>query len=123
MNTTAWPRWLFALRLIPRDEQAFVCGLVCLGMFVRIFWDNLGHFYYAWTTDENYSHGFLVPLISLYFANRVASSGPIPIRGGTWLGSSLLVVSLVPPPGHDSVADPLLERRRIADRADRACSR
>ena len=41
-------------------------------MFARIFWDNLGHFYYAWTTDENYSHGFLVPLISLYFANRVA---------------------------------------------------
>ena len=49
-------------------------------MFVRIFWDNLGHFYYAWTTDENYSHGFLVPLISLYFANRVASQriGPDP---------------------------------------------
>jgi exosortase len=77
------------------QRASFLCGLVCLGMFARIFWDNLGHFYYAWTTDENYSHGFLVPLISLYFANRVASSGPIPIRGGTWLGSSLLFVSLV----------------------------
>jgi exosortase len=78
----------------PARRAGFICGLVCLGMFARIFWDNLGHFYYAWTTDENYSHGFLVPLISLYFANRVASSGSIPIRGGTWLGSSLLLVSL-----------------------------
>ena len=59
-----------------------ICGLVCLGLFVRMFWDNLGHFYYAWTTDENYSHGFLVPLISLYFANQVARRGPVPIRGG-----------------------------------------
>ncbi len=78
----------------PTQRAAFICGLVCLGMFVRIFWVNLGHFYYVWTTDENYSHGFLVPLISLYFANRVAASGPIPIRGGIWVGSCLLVASL-----------------------------
>jgi EpsI family protein len=78
----------------PAHRAGFICGLVCLGMFARIFWDNLGHFYYAWTTDENYSHGFLVPLISLYFANRVASRGPVPIQGGAWLGSSLIVVSL-----------------------------
>ena len=79
----------------PVRRAGLLCGLVCLGMFVRIFWVNLGHFYYAWTTDENYSHGFLVPMISLYFANRVASNGPLPIRGGTWLGGSLLVSSLV----------------------------
>ena len=46
----------------PGRRVDLICGLVCLGMFVCIFWDNLGHFYYAWTTDENYSHGFLVPL-------------------------------------------------------------
>ncbi len=79
----------------PSRRASMICGLVCLGMFARIFWDNLGHFYYAWTTDENYSHGFLVPLISLYFANRVASRGPVPVYGGTWLGSLLLAVSLI----------------------------
>ena len=78
----------------PAQRLGLVCGLICLGMFLQIFWDNLGHFYYAWTTDENYSHGFLVPLISLYFANRAASKGPIPVDGGAWLGSVLLVVSL-----------------------------
>ncbi len=60
-----------------------------------MFWDNLGHFYYVWTTDENYSHGFLVPLICLYFANQVASREPLPIRGGQWLGSLLLAVAVV----------------------------
>jgi exosortase len=79
----------------PMRRVSFLSGLICLGMFLRVFWANLGHFYYAWTTDENYSHGFLVPLISLYFAKCVAASGPFPIRGGTWLGSCLLVSSLV----------------------------
>jgi exosortase len=85
---------VYAAAADPTQRASFLCGLICLGMFVRIFWVNLGHFYYAWTTDENYSHGFLVPLISLYFANRVASNGPIPIRGGAWLGALLLVSSL-----------------------------
>ena len=85
---------LFRAAADPDRRAGLICGLVCLGLFVGIFWENLGHFYYAWTTDENYSHGFLVPLISLYFANRVASRSPVSIRGGTWLGSLLLVVSL-----------------------------
>ncbi len=62
---------------------------------MRLFWNNLGHFYYAWTTDENYSHGFLVPLISLYFASQVARGGPVPVRGGQWVGSLLLIVALL----------------------------
>ena len=80
-NPEHWPRWMGAL--------------VCLGLFLRMFWDNLGHFYYVWTTDENYSHGFLVPLICLYFANQVASRGPLQIRDGQWSGSLLLAVAIV----------------------------
>jgi exosortase len=79
-----------------RGQRSFWLGaLLCVGLFVRLFRDNLGHFYYAWTTDENYSHGFLVPLISLYFANQVARGGPVPIRGGRWAGSLLLSVALL----------------------------
>jgi exosortase len=79
----------------PERRIGLISGIVCVGMFLCIFRDNLGHFYYAWTTDENYSHGFLVPLISLYFVNRVAVSGPVPIKGGAWAGSLLLVISLI----------------------------
>ena len=69
-------------------------ALVCVSLFGVLFWKNLWHFYYAWTTDENYSHGFLVPLISVYFASQVAREGPVPIRAGGWLGSLLLTMAL-----------------------------
>ena len=80
------------------EKRLYWAGvLVCIGLFTRLFWNNLEHFYYAWTTDENYSHGFLVPMISLYFAAQVARGGPgtEPIGGGRWLGSLLLVTALL----------------------------
>lgn len=79
----------------PEQRLHRLGAVLCLGLFALLFWDSLGHFYGVWTTDENYSHGFLVPLISLYFANQVASRGPVPIRGGTWIGGLMLVASVV----------------------------
>jgi exosortase len=67
---------------------------VCLVLFVALYWEVLGHFYYTWTTDENYSHGFLVPLISLYFAYQIARRGPVPLRAGAAVGSLFLVAAV-----------------------------
>ncbi len=69
--------------------------LACFGLLCLIFSVNIKHFVHAWSTDENYSHGFLVPLISLYFANQAATKGPVRLRGGTFLGISLLSLSLL----------------------------
>jgi exosortase len=69
-----------------------VGGLAALGL---IYAENLRHFLYAWTTDDNYSHGFLVPLISLYFANRAAQRGPVAVRAGAALGTALLGASML----------------------------
>ena len=69
-------------------------AVLCSGLFICLFWANLGHFYHAWTVDENYSHGFLVPLISLYFANQVARRGSVPVHGGIGVGILLLLLSL-----------------------------
>jgi EpsI family protein len=63
----------------------------CLAVLGVLFRANLLHFVYTWSTDENYSHGFLVPLISLYFANEAARLGPVPVRGGARTGVVLLV--------------------------------
>ncbi len=79
----------------PKLRLHWLGGLLCAGLFALVFWDSLGHFYYAWTTDENYSHGFLVPLISLYFANQVARRGPLPIHGGVGLGGSMVLCALM----------------------------
>lgn len=79
----------------PAGRTTLLGGLACLALFGLLFRDNLWHFFYAWTTDDNYSHGFLVPLLSLYFANQVAARGPVPIRSGVLLGSCLLGLALL----------------------------
>jgi hypothetical protein len=68
----------------PRWHGLWIGAVLCLGLLARLFWDSLANLP-PLTIDENYSHGFLVPLISLYFANLVARR-PGAVRGGTWLG-------------------------------------
>src|SRR5947209_1523040 len=65
------------------------------GFLSVIFWSNIEHFFISWATDENYSHGFLVPLISLYFANLAAAKGPVRRRGGVAAGAALLTAALL----------------------------
>jgi len=69
---------------------------VCLVLFIGLFQESLWHFHYAWTTDDNYSHGFLVPLISLYFAARVFQTRrePLPERPGSALGMVMMAAAL-----------------------------
>ena len=79
----------------PAQRVTVIGGLICLTLFGILFRDNLWHFYYAWTTDDNYSHGFLVPLLSLYFASQVVRRGPVEIRSGVMLGGILLGLALL----------------------------
>lgn len=79
----------------PANRPAWVGIAVCALLFKVLFDDVLGDFYYSWTTDENYSHGFLVPFIALYFADQAARRGPVEARGGVWLGGAMLVLSIL----------------------------
>ncbi len=77
------------------DQRVTLLGALAGGLLLGLMYlANLRHFVYAWTTDDNYSHGFLVPLISLYFANLAAQRGPVEVRSGVGLGVSLLGVSI-----------------------------
>jgi exosortase len=78
----------------PAQRVTVLGAMVCLVLLSILFRDNLWHFYYAWTTDDNYSHGFIVPLVSLYFANQVVQRGPFPIHAGYLLGVVLLAFAL-----------------------------
>jgi exosortase len=78
----------------PQGRLTVVGAGGCLGLFALLFRNSLTHFAYVWRTDDNYSHGFLVPLISLYFANQAAQRGPVPLRSGVWLGTVLVALSL-----------------------------
>ena len=79
----------------PSGRASVAGALAATAFLVLIFWSNVQHFWLSWSTDENYSHGFLVPLISLYFANLAAARGPVPTRGGAWLGTALLSVAML----------------------------
>ena len=54
----------------PQGRITLVGALASLALLVVMFLSNILHFIFVWTTDENYSHGFLVPLIGLFFANQ-----------------------------------------------------
>ncbi len=74
----------------PVQRVTAIGGFICLVLFCMLFRDSLAHFAFIWRTDDNYSHGFLVPFLSLYFASHVARRGPVPIRSGVVVGASLL---------------------------------
>lgn len=79
----------------PGTRATLAGAAVAAGFLALIFWKNIIHFGLSWSTDENYSHGFLVPLISLYFANLAAERGPVQVKGGGVLGATLLVLALL----------------------------
>lgn len=52
-----------------------VAGLaVALGLLTAIYWDNLKHFTFVWSNDDNYSHGWLVAPLAVFFANHAAQT-------------------------------------------------
>ncbi len=76
-------------------RAALIGGAAGCALLGVLFAPTLGHFVLTWMTDENYSHGFLVPLLSLYFANEAARRGAVPVRGGLILGGLLLALSVL----------------------------
>lgn len=80
----------------PKNRPVVLGAALCLILFIGLFQESLWHFQYAWTTDDNYSHGFLVPLISLYFAARVFQTrrDPLPERSGWLVGAALMTAAL-----------------------------
>ncbi len=78
----------------PVSRPLVVGAVGALGFLAVIFWRNFENFFRVWSNDENYTHGFLVPLISLYFANEAARKGPVAIRSGVGLGLAMIVLAL-----------------------------
>lgn len=79
----------------PVSRPTLVGALVCTVLLGFVFRDNLAHFVYVWWTDQNYSHGFLVPLISLYFANEVAQRQAPAYRPAVGLGCVMLATAIM----------------------------
>jgi exosortase len=77
----------------PAPARAAVLLLVAaLGLVGLIFWRSVYQLVQVWSLDENYSHGFLVPVISGYFAWRWCRAQTWPRRGDLGAGALLLVL-------------------------------
>lgn len=74
----------------PGSRGRVLAAVAAGALLAVLFRANLAHFVVTWAGDENYSHGFLVPLIALYFANEASRRGPVPLRGGRRRGAALL---------------------------------
>lgn len=77
------------------DAGTVIATVVCLILLGLLFWNSLVHMIWTWSSDENYSHGFLVPLISGYFAYLASRGGALERNGGIAAGLFLLGVCIV----------------------------
>jgi hypothetical protein len=73
-------------------------GLIALSLAVTcwVYWTGLAEAYIRWENQEEYSHGFLIPLVTLYILwekkGLILSSAGKPMWLGVWL---VLVASIV----------------------------
>jgi exosortase len=65
------------------------------GLFVYLFYNEIETIVYKWLTDSSWSHGFLIPLFSLYFIDQ-AKSKILNLRSRpNYLGLFFLICGIV----------------------------
>jgi len=79
-----------------KDTQVLLFpGLLLIGAFFFLFAGTLEGMVHQWSTDDNYSHGFIIPFFSAYLVwsswNRLRS---VPIWG-SWTGLGVILVGLL----------------------------
>jgi exosortase len=75
------------------SDKLLACGLV-LAALVLVYWPVIGGLIDAWSNDDNYSHGFFIVPLALYFAwERRAAIAAAPVRPSL-LGAVVVAFSL-----------------------------
>ena len=83
-----------ALQLTKNQEHVAAFGFVLAAVFLT-YWNVLVELVRAWSTDDNYSHGFFIVPLAAYFAwERRHALAAAPIRS-SWTGLLLVAVSLL----------------------------
>jgi exosortase len=75
----------------PRASAWLTGGVLGL-LLGALFWGRLVELYANWQDDPNYSHGFLVPLVSGYLAYRIYRRQGAPEQGNGTVGVCWVVV-------------------------------
>ncbi|MBL4744105.1 MAG: VPLPA-CTERM-specific exosortase XrtD [Cycloclasticus sp.] len=76
-------------------------GLIVLSLVIAfwVYWTGLAEAYFRWDNQEEYSHGFLIPLVTLYILwekkGLILSSAGKPLWLGVWLIFAASVIFLI----------------------------
>ena len=69
---------------------------IALSIAIWAYWSGLSEAVLRWEIQEEYSHGFLIPLVTLYILwekrNLILSSASAPLWHGVWL---IVIASIV----------------------------
>lgn len=49
-----------------KPAPAVITGAGLFAFFVALYWNSIGNLIHLWSTDDTYSHGFLIPFLSIY---------------------------------------------------------
>jgi exosortase len=78
-----------------QPSASLVAAAVLLAAtFVWAYWPTVVKLVHAWNTEPDYSHGYLVVPVALFFLWARRAQMP-PIEGPAWAGLALLLVGLV----------------------------
>ncbi len=77
----------------------YVKMLIIGGLFCYLFRNEIDSIVHRWVTDSSWSHGFLIPLFSLYFLNQhkkqILNPAPSERVGPNYLGLFFLICGIV----------------------------
>ena len=88
-----------AMLIVRTNPIHILLSAVAICLFVATYWTTLVSLVTRWNSDANYSHGYLVPLASLYLLHQSLEDRrdrrTLSVQGGTITGSILLVLGLL----------------------------
>lgn len=78
-----------------RAQQQFLAVALVLAAMTLVYWPVLTNLVGAWYTDDNYSHGFFIVPLAIYFAwERRKALAAAPVQP-SWFGAVIVAVSLL----------------------------
>jgi len=76
-------------------NRGFLLFLVTLGLSFWLYWDGLAEAVLRWELQEEYSHGYLIPMVSLFILWEKRFQIAASYQGYSWWGLPIIVLALI----------------------------
>ena len=76
-------------------NRGFLLFLVTLGLSFWLYWDGLAEAVLRWELQEEYSHGYLIPLVSLFILWEKRFQIAASYQNYSWWGLPIIVLALI----------------------------